>query len=425
MNLVTLRNLSFITICQLIVFYPVKEFKFQMQWDDYWVVINEYTDRGFTLRNFELILSNYYHGQYAPINELYYILIKTFYGYDATYFHIVGVFIHTINAILVYVFILHFCKFILQLGFVRCANIAFFTALVFSIHPLNLEPVAWIAASKILLYSTFYLLALICYIRFLKTKGYIFYFLTLVFFIVSFGAKEQAVTFPACALLIDYMANRNLKTPQIWKEKVPMIILSILFGLVTIQSQGISSGDFDHYSLIERFALSFFTFAEYIAKTIIPIRLSYIYPFPFLPGESIPFWMWLYPFGFIISITLIGKSIIKKKWLLFGLSFFVIHIVLTLNIIGMSRHSIIADRYAYLSIIGIVFIFTYSFYEYVGFKKHLFHSSIAYIYISFLAIYTYNHLAVWENSKNLKTEISDEIKRRLDYDKLIKKYEEK
>jgi hypothetical protein len=62
--------------------------------------------------------------------------------------------------------------------------------------------------------------------------------LTLSLFVISFGAKEQAVTLPFCLLLLDFAYNRRLNDKLIWLEKLPFFITAFLFGYVSIQSQG-------------------------------------------------------------------------------------------------------------------------------------------------------------------------------------------
>src|SRR5690606_3928296 len=105
--------------------------------------------------------------------------------------------------------------------------------------PINVEPIVWVSASKVLLYAMFYLLSLICYSHFLKSGKSIYYYLTILCFIFSFGAKEQAVTMPLCLLLFDLLYSRKFTDIMVWYEKVPFFIISLIFGLITLQSQGL------------------------------------------------------------------------------------------------------------------------------------------------------------------------------------------
>src|SRR5690606_2190995 len=193
-------------------------------------------------------------------------------------------------------------------------RIPFITGFLFAILPVNVEPVAWVAASKVLIYGLFYLLALIAYINYLdRPKNTRTYYLTLLFFTLSFGAKEQAVTLPCCLLLFDYIYKRSLREYQVWLEKLPFFILALLYGVATIQSQGIDDGGRLFYPLHQRIPLSGYTLMEYFTKTIIPVNLSFIYPFPFENGQPMPRWLWIYPLAIPI-ILYCFYGYMKQRW---------------------------------------------------------------------------------------------------------------
>jgi hypothetical protein len=201
-----------LVLVSCIVYYPTFNNQFQNFWDDQWVAINHYTKDGLTRKNLWAILSEFYHGQYAPVNQLYYTLLHALFGYNAMAFHGMCLLIHILNVLLVFSLIKKLLS--LNKGFdeLSVQRIAYFTAVLFAIHPFLVEAVAWIAASKIILYALFYLIALHCYLKYTVALKLKYYLLTLLFFIISFGAKEQAVTLPVCFILIDYALNRNLKT---------------------------------------------------------------------------------------------------------------------------------------------------------------------------------------------------------------------
>ncbi|WP_448633946.1 hypothetical protein [Pedobacter panaciterrae] len=91
-----------IVLCCLLSYFPVFCNKFQNKWDDQWVVINDYTSRGFNVDNIWSILTEYYHGQYAPANQLYYTFLHSLDGYNPLVFHSASLLLHLINSCLVY-----------------------------------------------------------------------------------------------------------------------------------------------------------------------------------------------------------------------------------------------------------------------------------------------------------------------------------
>ena len=421
-----LINIAILSISIVAVYRNIGKLEFQMQWDDYWVVINKFTDSGFQTENVYNVLSEFYHGQYSPVNELYYITIKTIWGYDPFYFHISSLFIHLIDTLLVYSFIGRICKRYFFKEIKSSWNVPLKTALIFGIHPINSEAVAWIAASKIPLYACFYLISIHFYLYYLDKKGVKYILLTLLFYIISFGAKEQAVTLPLTLLLLDYLEKRNLTCNKVILEKIIFFSLSICFGIITIQSQGqVSSGYFDEYNIFERLPLSIFTLNEYVCKALIPINLCYVYPFPFSPGEKIPLWLWLYPAGYLTMIILIWKNISSSRVVNFASAFSLVHIAVALNLFSLTRHSLIADRYAYLFVIAIAFLLIFLSHNVAEmFYRQQQLTFGVYIYAVLLATYTYARIPVWQNSKSLKKDVSEKIKNREDYKLLERLYED-
>ena len=199
---------------------------FLFHWDDQWVVINAFTDRGMSWSNIWDVVTQFYHGQYAPANELYYIIIYSLFGYNSYAFHAGSMLLHTANVLLTYRFV-----FLLSLktqnGETAVAGrIAFVTALLFAVHPVCVESVAWLSASKILVYSLFYLTALIIYIRYIERKDAASYLLVLLLYILSFAGKEQAVVLVLCCALVDYAMRRREPVLLMVAEKVSMLFLA-------------------------------------------------------------------------------------------------------------------------------------------------------------------------------------------------------
>lgn len=412
-----------IILTVILVFHPILKNKFLYYWDDQWVVINHYTQGGFNFSNLWSIFTEFYHGQYAPLNELNYLIIYSIFGYDPFWFHFFSLLWHISNAVLVYYFLKSLLKLSGQTREIYLEVIPFLTALLFSIHPLTVESTAWISASKVLIYSFFYLLALMFYIQYLKNGKSRFFILTFIFFCLSFGGKEQAVTLPFCLLLIDWFSKRNLKNIDLWIEKLPFFATAILFGLITILSQE-GGGNAPQYPLFQRFLLSFYTVFEYLIKCIFPFNLSYLYPFPMQVGEAIPVRFMIYP----VVVAFLGYVIYvyrKNRILIFSILFFIIHLLVALHIISISRFSIVADRYAYLSLIGVMFFIVYHFVLIIQKKKRvviLILSSLFLVYMLYLGTYTHKYSKKWYDTDSLKYHLRELLKQRKDYSEDTQEY---
>ena len=418
--------LLFLFSAAVMVYWPILDGRFLMLWDDQWVAMNSYTEAGFTATNIWRVLTEFYEGQYAPMNELTYITLYALVGYDPFWFHLTSLVIHIINVGLVYFFI----KRLLRLagGFSLSARqrIAFITALLLAVHPFTVESVAWISASKTIIYVLFYLVALLFYLKYTQGKKIMFYLLTILFFIISFGGKEQAVVLPLCLLLVDNALKRDLRSYKIWLEKIPFFLLALFFGIVTLLSHGPIdlTAENTGYPFYQRIVFACYTLIEYLSKCLLPVKLSYIYPFPNQIGEPLPVRFWFYPAALILLIASLW-SFWRRKWIFFGVTFFVIHIAVTLHIISLSRFAIVADRYVYLSAVGVFFIIacfinkgcTHEF----KYRKAVVPAFV--IYLASIGVYAHTRTYVWHDVYSLKKELREQLQEREDYRELMKKHD--
>lgn len=401
-----------------VVYFPILGNDFLTDWDDGWQVMNEYTET-WSWQNIWYILTEYYYGQYSPANQLLYTSVYHFVGYHPAWFHLVSLLLHTCNALLVYVITLRLLQVNLTKGHeVKIAGIALGVSLMFAVHPLQVESVAWVSASKVLVYSLFYLLAVWCYLGYLQKGKGGWYFAMLACFILSFGGKEQAVTLPVCLLWIDLVYRRNFGDSKLWYEKLPVLLLTIIFVYTTFESHassntGILSQE-QTYPFIQRVVFGSYAFCEYIVKTVFPVKLLYVYPFPMRIGEQLPYWFWMYPI-----LLLIVAICFRKFWLqrVVGLPmlWFVIHIGLMLHIIPMSRFAIVADRYIYLAIPGLLFVIAW--YIYAAYDRWLHYrrwiACACILWLLVLGISTHQRTKVWHDNVSLKKELRDLFDQRL------------
>lgn len=400
----------------ILVYYPIIGNKFLDFWDDQWVVMNSYTEGGFNRNNLWRILTEYYHGQYAPFNEYLYLGLHSLFGYNPIPFHAASLLLHIANACLAYTIFRQMLYRSGRMEFDTANKVSFLTALLFAVHPFNVESVAWMSASKILVYAFFYLLATYTYLQYLEKGTLRYYIGTLLLFICSFLGKEQAVTFPVWMLLINWLYCKDLKNKQMWLSILPFFILSLFFGVITMLSQsnvgqGILTNEHVH-PLWQRLVYACYTFTEYVSKCFIPLKLSYLYPFPSLPGEQLPKWLLFYPLLLITILCTLWKYITHWQ-VFFALLFFGVHIGVALHIIPLSRFAVVADRYVYLSSLGCVFliasgiIYCYKTYE----RKVIILFFLCYLLA--LSLYSNNRCHTWHDTDTLKYELRELLKHKI------------
>ncbi len=384
---------------------------FLYRWDDQWVVINVYTNLGLNLSNLWDVMTTFYHGQYAPFNELAYMTVHEMFGYNPGAFHAMSLLLHVGNVMLVYVFL----RKLLDMNNIgeerQHKRVAWLASLIFGIHPVTVESVVWVSASKILVYSFFYLLALILYLDYTKKPTTNRYIGLMFLFTASFFGKEQAVVFPLCLILIDWFSGRDVPWRQLLLEKVPFFVMALFFGIVNILSQG-HSESMPEYAASERFFFGSYSLFEYMLKAMLPVNLSYVYPFPCQPGDTMPTVFYIYPL-IIISIAFLIYMFRSQRIIIFSSLFFLIHILVALHIIPMSRFTIVADRYNYMSLIGCVLFISWCVVSMMRYKKTV-TLALTISFLVYLGDYTNMYTKQWKNSETLKQHVKEVISQRGD-----------
>lgn len=333
-----------IIIATLFVYNPSMDNGILHGWDD-----TEYlTDEG--LKTFDLgeIFSTYHLGMYQPVAVTSMALNYARAEEGPKAFHATNLFLHIINILLLWLFVLALSKNRMIAGIV---------AFLFAMHPMNVESVAWISARSTLLFTAFYLGGLLTYLRYAEEKKKLYFLLTLLFAILALFTKSLAISFPFALFIIDYHRGRKWNM-KLWLEKLPFIALSVIFGIIAVDA----ASTFGHitelqqdYSVLNRFFILCHTYVFYLAKLLVPIELSSIYGYPELVGNALP---WTYYVSAIIPILLVYlvyRFWNKQREIIAGLLFFSFAIAPALPLFW-SRVFVAADRYAYLSFIGLFLI---------------------------------------------------------------------
>ncbi|MCF8368773.1 MAG: tetratricopeptide repeat protein [Bacteroidales bacterium] len=388
-NLIALISILFIT---LLLFSGSIKNDILYGWDD-----GEYLE-DLSIQNLEVekFFTSYYLGMYQPLAVLSLSLNYKAAGLSAPAYHLTNIILHLLNVSLV---------FLLFIKFSKRLQIAAIIAFLFAIHPMHVEAVSWIATRSNSLYSLFFLASLFYYLIYLETKKYLDLTISFLFFIFSCFSKSMAITLPLVLLLLDYYNNRQFDK-NLFFEKIPFLLVSIIFGIVTINA----ASDFGHiknlevdYHLIDRFVLFIYAIVFYILRAIAPNNLSAVYAYPekFNGLLSWDYYASLAFFGLLVIIVL--KSGKHKKQVIFGLLFFIITIFPVLPILW-SRMLMLADRYTYIPYIGLFFILSHFYTIFrdsknLKIRKYRLSLSIGLIiYALFLTVTTYQRIDIWSNA---------------------------
>lgn len=302
--------------------------------------------------NVKLYFSHYYLIMYQPLSVLSFAINYYFSQIETFPLHVFNLSFHLFNVLLVYLFVR-------KLSHKHLA--AWLVATLFAIHPMNVEAVTWISARSSCLYTFFYLLALLFYLNYLHLMQKKYLIFTGLAFILSLFSKAQAVTLPFILLLIDYYYSRiNRATLRVvLLEKTPFLILSCVFGFIAISDtdtvHNITNGMLVSYTYPEIICLVSHSFIFYLYKLFVPINLCAIHVYPPKINGLLPWIYYVAPF--ILTALVSGTWLIarNKKYVQFGLAFFLISIAINIQIIP-SRLFIVSERYAYFPYLGLFFV---------------------------------------------------------------------
>jgi protein O-mannosyl-transferase len=236
----------------------------------------------------------------------------------------------------------------------------FLIALFFGLHPMHTESVAWVSARKDLLYSAFYLAALIVYddtLSSLPPKRNWKYWGVSLFFLLSVLSKPVGITLSVALLLLDWLRKGKINKSALL-SKIPFFVIAIVFGFVSIKCQaaigavGTPSSDFP---LLQRIVFSCYALANYVYKFVVPVPLSCFYPYPIAHGEILP-WFWYIYFTVPVLLGFFIASLWKANRIAaFGMLFFLLNMVLYLQLLPVGD-AIVAERYSYLGYLGLLFV---------------------------------------------------------------------
>ncbi|HET9826144.1 MAG TPA: tetratricopeptide repeat protein [Chitinophagaceae bacterium] len=358
-------------------------------WDDEFYVINNALLRG---PDWKGIFSEAVVGNYHPLTII--SLAINYQISDLTPFSylLLNLLLHLTNTCLVFYFI-----------WLISGNkiwVAFLTALVFGIHPMHVESVAWISERKDVLYSLFFLLSLIQYWRFLESGSRGKFWISFSLFLLALLSKPAAIILPFVLLLLDYWKGRPIRGAALI-EKIPFFALSVLFGIITMQVQTKALVGFAFFPLWQRLFFACYVMMIYFIRFFIPYPLSAFYPYP-SPGHL--GWPIFISPVFIIVLLAFSWYQRKNKLVVFGILFFVINLLLVSQLISIGL-TIVSERYTYVPYIGLGFIFSMWLNDYSKTSFKFLRWVVPAFFAFVFGAMTFQRTQVWRNSGTLWTDV--------------------
>jgi tetratricopeptide (TPR) repeat protein len=325
----------------LVAFLPALRGAFV--WDDVEYVVRNDSIRSLDPASLAALLETVQVGNYHPLTMLSLAIDHALFGLDPFGYHLVSVLLHLLN-----VFLVH--RLVLDLS--RRFDAAILAAAFWGLHPLRVESVAWVSGRKDLLYTAFFLVALLAYRRWTRHGDLRSYAASLGAYLLSLLSKGMAVSLALVLPASDFLDGRKL-TRRAVLDKLPFLALSLAFGCLAIWAQRYHGAiEVSPRPLSERLLVASYGTIAYLAKTVAPVNLSALYPYP--PG-SLPA-SYAASLGALVAIGVaVAASLRVTRKVAFGMLFYLGTVALVLQVVPVGE-AVIADRYAYLPGVGLAYL---------------------------------------------------------------------
>ena len=336
----------------------------QFVWDTVHIFQNEQV-RNFSWNNTVWIFTHPILANWIPFSWLSHTLDFVLFGWSTGGHHVTNVLIHFLNGCVLYFLVKQLAGWKRRIDGNLLVTVAALSALLFVLHPLRVESVAWVAARKDLLYSFFFMLSIMAYVNYVAAgeehDRRKYYLTSLLLFVFSLLSKSMAVTLPAVLLVLDcYPLNRagissgklSAIAKSILPDKIPYFVLSIVISMVTLLTQSDAMPD-STFSSLQQILNAMHNAVFHIGKFLVPLSLSPFYPFPSLEEvNSVGYWLpALLALVLIFAISILwavkGNPLALICWILYLTTLSpasgVIHV-------GSAAS---ADRYTYLTLLPV------------------------------------------------------------------------
>jgi tetratricopeptide (TPR) repeat protein len=355
--------------------------------------------RSLSFANIRVIFGSTVAAMYQPLTTLCYAVEYSLWGLSPAGYHAINILFHLVNVTLV---------FYLAALLFNDRRIGLVAALLFGIHPINVETVAWLSCRSTMLYGSLSLLSLIAYIRYVKAaagRRLRFYAVSLLLFALALLAKSAAMALPAVLFALDYFFKRRLRGTLIG-EKIPYVALALIAAIAALKIRG--SGGYiadlsTIYTPLDRLFMVVYSFCFYPFKALVPFAFSAYYPFPDKSGGMLPFIYYAAPVLLAGAALLLNRFVGDRRILVLCVLLYAVPIALSLQFVPVGKQ-ITADRYAYIPCIGIWCLAAYAAVRYRRFRT-VPYTVLPLAVVLFLTAATVMQSRIWKSDLSLWTEV--------------------
>jgi len=389
-----------VALVTLALFASASGFEFLNYDDPDYVVQNPVVQRGLTGEGLAWAFT-YQAANWHPLTWLSHMLDVELFGTGPGPMHAVNLGLHALNAVL--------C-FLALAALTRRTGPAFLVALLFAVHPLRVQVVAWVSERKELLAGTFFFATLLAYARYARTRRPLDLGLVTLLLALGCMAKPVLVTLPFVLLLLDLWPLARAAGPlpasgaRLWLEKLPLFAVVAASSVLTLQAQkaGGAVGELAGLTLVERLWTAGAGILAYVRASFWPGGLAAFYPHPLLVGKSV-----VVPgaLGLALAAALsLGAFALRRRApaLFTGWFWFLGMLVPMLGLVQVGDQAW-ADRYTYLPGVGLALAAVYGASQLAARRPALASglAGAAGVAAVLFALVTLRNLPHWHDSKAL------------------------
>ncbi len=410
-----------IALLTLIAFLPALRNDF-VNWDDETNFLFNEAYRGLGLDQLHWMWTTHLNGRYIPLTWMTLGLDYSIWGMEPLGYHLTNILWHAANAVIFYFLALALFRWAIPESATEMRNRipwgAFFAALLFAVHPLRVESVAWITERRDVVSGLFYLLAILIYVRgvqdspgrLLRRK---YYWACFTLFVLAILSKEMVVTLPVVLLILDaYPLGRLPSAPRlwfapearsVWLEKIPFFAVSVADSALALYvgHQEKISATMAALSPFRRFAVSIYGLAFYLWKSVLPLHLSAFYaltPYRVNP-RGLPFQL-----SAVLVVWMIAAAFLFRRRYPALTAAFLAYGITLIPVLGIFHNGrqIAADRYTYLPCFGFALLAGACL---LAFQKRAGNLAVAAaaLIVCALGFLTWRQVQVWRDSETLWT----------------------
>ena len=387
-----------IAVLTISLYSPVLHYGFINYDDEDYVARNANVQKGINWQTLKWAVTSTEQANWHPLTWLSHALDCELFGLAGGPHHGSNVVWHAVNSALL---------FLVLRNLTGAHWRSLLLAMLFAVHPVNVETVAWIAERKSLLSTFFFLLALAAHYRYTLSPGVMRYLLTALLFACGLAAKPMVITLPCLLLVLDFWPLSRFKTThwrQLIVEKIPLMGLALASAVVTIyaQSAGGALRSLQRFSFDVRLKNAIYSYAVYLENLFWPVGLALPYPHP---GNALTVGRVALSLLLLVIISALawhGRE--KRPYLLTGWLWFLGTLVPVIGLVQVGRQGM-ADRYLYLPMVGVVLMVVWSAAD-LALPRHI--GVIPRVAIAFTALVilcwrTWVQIGYWRSNEELWT----------------------